>query len=256
MRQRTTRYSSSPANAGIYSHKKQYQSGGEGSGIRRHEVSYTPTGTPGALLPNEYLHTALAQFARSFTAADDGEPTATASNNFQTSQVMNGSRISNMKCVVNIANQSASQGAYVDVYMVACSFWDILVWDTIQTAYCPYTFDSTTTGPPDIRGAITAKAITAAIVLDNIYKSFKFIQRYMKKVGRVYVSASDGGKAEAQLVITDIPAKCRRSQTGMFYGLILHNDSTANNAATLNLDVTVDLSFIEHPTSNRLPFIT
>lgn len=252
-RKSSIKYSGSNVGRSNYSRSKGYVS--ESSGLRRHEITSVLQGTPAAILPNEYIFTYLLQFKRAFGAADDSEPTATASNNYQTWAVMNGSKVGNFTAKIDIANQSASQPAYLDVYTVAVSFYDVLVWNTILPTQCPFTFDSTTTGPPNLQGAVSAKAVSATLITENGYKNYKIVQHYMKKVGTIYMSPSDGGKSNAQIVIDRVPAKCKRSQTGMLFAVILHNPTTKNNAATLNVDATLDLSFNEYPSSNRLPFI-
>lgn len=250
---RRVQYSPLTANPNIDSKRNLYAR--EGSGIRRHEVSFGVSGTPAALLPNEYVYASLLKFARTFGATDDTDPTPTASNNYQTGSVMNGSKVVNFEAIVNIKNRSSSVAAYLDVYTLAVSFWDVLVWNTILPSACPVTIDTTTVGPPDIRGAISNKAITATLITENQYKNYKLVQHYMKKVGTIYLATTDGGQSSAQLKLP-LPAKCVRSNSGMAYQIYLHNDTTKNAAATLAIDATVDLSFDELPASNRMPFIT
>ncbi len=118
---------------------------GEQTGIRRHQ--YTTNG-PDAGTANatvgQYFVTNLAKFERSFSGTD-GDPTPTASNNFGTSQVMNGSAIRNMDASITLKNLDANDPVTWDVYECAYSFWDVFIWDGVRTAKCPFNFLLTAT---------------------------------------------------------------------------------------------------------------
>ena len=173
----------------------------------------------------------------------------------QSASVFNGGNIYNFDATVKIKNRGAV-GGYLDIYQVAASFYDVLVWNTLLPSGCPLTFDSTTTGPADLRGEVTPKSITNTLIIKNTIKNFKFLQHYIQPMGTVFVTNEDGGNGgEVSIRINRIPAKCRRSQTGMYWGLFFHNDSDSNGAETLALDATIDESFEEIPSDNRLPFI-
>lgn len=226
------------------------------SGTKRHQYIGYPLGTPGTLTAGLYLNFPLLRFIRSTAGGvDDVPPSATASNNYQTFAVMNGSKIVNYKGIVRIKNRGAI-GGYLDIYETALSFYDALIWNTIQPTACPFTFDTTTVGPADKRGEVADKAITSTLILDPTIKNFKFLQHYIKRRGTVFVTNEDGGNGgEVTININKIPAKCRRSQTGMSWNLFLVNDTIKNGAETLNLDVTLDASFEEIPSDNRLPYL-
>lgn len=226
------------------------------SGSRRHEFSATATGTPLTLTAGLYFFFELLKFRRTFTAGDDVPPTATASNNFQTPQVFNGSKIINFQATIRIKNRGAV-GGYLDVYQITASFYDILIWDTLFTSTCPLTFNNAGVGPPDKQGEIGTKAITTTLILDNAIKNSKFTQHYMKKMGTIFITNEDGGNGgEVTMNLNRVPSKCRRSQTGMWWGLFFHNHSDLNGAETLVLDATIEESFEEIPSDNRLPFLT
>lgn len=227
----------------------------EQTGIRRHSVSASMIGTPSTLLPGEYFYQNLLKFRRAFGASDDSDPTATASNNFQTTEMMNGSKARNYTCKIKVANTNASDVCYLDVYAIALSYYDALVWDTIRTANCPVSFDTTTVGPPDLRGRVQNKAITATQILDNDIRNFKFQQHYIKKIGTLVLHPEDSGRNQQELIINRIPAKCRRSQTGMQWAIYFHNDSIKNNARTVNIESSFEVDFEEIPSNNRLPYI-
>ena len=112
----------------------------QSSGSRRHQFTADFTGPAGStdatsLAANEYGIFDLARFQRTFdiSVTADTEPTATASNNYQTSAVMNGSKIIRYQAKVRIENTGTSTN-YYDVYTMALSFYDALIWDTVSTS--------------------------------------------------------------------------------------------------------------------------
>lgn len=225
------------------------------TGDRRHQ--FTSGGLNGFLVmaSGAYGICELLRFKRTFGGTDDVEPTATASNNFQTTNVMNGSYINKYRAVINIENSDATVGTYLDVYEVAVSFYDVFLWNSFQSGSCPFTFDSTGTSP-DTRGEIGTKAITTTLVVENAIKNRKFLQHYIKKRGTIYVGALGQDNNKAQVIVDRVPPKVRRSQTGMYWGLIFHNNSDKNGALGANFVATCEYDFNEIPSANRLPWLT
>lgn len=226
------------------------------TGSKRHQYQGTAIGTPLTLTAGLYFHFNLLNFRRSLSGGTDDVPIPpTASNNYQTSRMFNGGKAINYNATIRIKNRG-SIGGYLDVYEIAVSFYDVLVWDTLFPTACPLTFDSTTVGPADLRGEIGTKAITSTLIIKNTIKNFKFLQHYIKSRGTIFITNEDGGNGgEVTININKIPAKCRRSQTGMYWGIFFHNNSDENGSETLALDATLDASFEEIPTDNRLPYI-
>lgn len=220
--------------------------------VRRHQftASAPQLGTPAALLPNEYFITRLLKFKRTFGAGADDPPSPTASNNYQSSTVFNGSKVGNMDAVVRLKNNGTAQEATLDIYEIALSFFDALIWNSVRPTNCPFTF--TTAGVTS--GELVEKAIVATTILDSDWNNFKFQQRYLRKVGTVTIPNTDGDNV-VEFRVNQIPPKCRRSQTGMYYGYIFANDSNKNAAATLALDYSLEEKFDEFPAENRLPYI-
>lgn len=226
------------------------------SGSERHEFQQLSTGTPLTLTAGLYFFFTLLRFVRSASGGTNDVPLSpTASNNFQTPNVFNGGKIINYNGKISIKNRGAVSG-YLDVYQVNVSFYDVLVWNTLFPTGCPFTIDTTTTGPADLRGRVDGKTITSTLIVKNNIKNFKFLQHYIKPMGSVFVSNEDGGNGgEVTININRVPPKCRRSQTGMLWAIMFHNDSDKNGSETLVLDATLDTSFEVIPTDNRLPFI-
>lgn len=239
---------------GGQSSQKSYVS--QQSGAKRHQFQGLAIGTPSALTAGLYFYFNMAWFYRSAPGATDDVPLSpTASNNYQSGAVMNGSKIVNYNAKIKIRNRGAISG-YLDVYQVAVSFYDVLIWNTLFPTACPFTFDTTTVGPADKRGEVNGKAITNTLVAKNTIKNFKFLQHYIQHKGTVFVTNEDGGNGgEVTINVNRVPPKCRRSQTGMYWGLIFHNDSDSNGTEALALDATYDVSFEEIPSDNRLPYL-
>lgn len=227
---------------------------GTQSAGRRHDYTSIATGTPTTLAPGNYFIHELLKFKRTFSGSvDDTPPSATASNNFQSQSVFNGSKVVNFGAKIKVQNKS-NDPVFLDIYEVALSFYDAFIWNAFTATSCPVTFDSTGISP-DTRGEVSAKAITATLIAENTIKNFKFLQHYIKKVGTLSLGAEDSATNNAELTVSRVPPKCRRSQTGMYWAYFIHNDSAKNNAATLNIQTHLENSFREIPSEDRLPFI-
>ncbi len=237
------------------SNKKSYESFLTGS--KRHQFTTVQAlGDPDILLPGEYFMHFMLGFSRSATGSTDDVPLApTDSNNYQTASVMNGSYISNYQADITIKNHGAGNPITLDIFQVAVSFWDVFVWDGLIPSACPINFDNVSVGPADLRGAVGFKAVTPTLIVENIIKNKKFLQHYIQKIGSVTLTSEDGSTPLAKFRISRVPLKCRRSQTGMFWGLFFVNDSDKNNSETLNIDTFMEISFNEHPADNRLPYL-
>ena len=250
-RRQTTRFSAFPAQnnitGAIRGGARNYKS--EQTAMRRHEFTSQITGLASINL-GDYAQTALVKFKRSFGSGNDDPPTATASNNYQTSNVFNGSSIRNYTASVKISNMGSSAGIYLDVYAIVTSFSDALYMDTLYNAESPVEFS---TAPAEEAGDVNFKS-PPIIWTENNYKNFKGIQRNVKFLGTLFMSSEDGGTPSAVFNIRGIPPKCKRSQTGMFYGLIFHYSSLKNTTAVATMDATIDVSFDEIPASNRVPY--
>ena len=251
---RGTRYTTANASqnitGGVRNSGKNY--GSEGSGTRRHEFISKIPGMDSMSL-GDYATLQLASFRRSFDAAQiDDEPAATASNNFQDSRVMNGSKLVGYQCNVKISNTSSSEGSYIDVYSLVTSFYDAQNMDDVYPSETPLQQDLDGVNVGRL-GEVSFKS-THVIWTENTYKNFKGLQRHIKYLGTLYTSSEDGGSPEAQFMIKGLPAKCRRSQQGMFYGLMFHYGSDKNSTATASFDASADIKFTEIPSSNRIPF--
>lgn len=224
--------------------------------IRRHE--FNSTHHTGDLAADAYIHIDMVRFKRSYHASTaDVLPTPTSGNNYQSSSVMNGSRIRNFqkKIIIQNANETSTEGTaksfFLDVYEIVGSFWDMYIWEdfdhaTPQTALIDFEQSSSSVTAGEVTFKTTHETLTA-----NNVKNSKFTQRYLKLIGRVRV---DAGKP-AVLNINRLPPKCRRSNSGMFYGLVLHNNSQINGAEHVDLDVGSETYFEEEPNDVRLPFV-
>ena len=183
------------------------------SGTRRHEFTSATTQTPIPL--GEYVTQVLVGMKRSFGAGSDDPPTPTASNNYQTSQVFNGSKILDYECKVRVNNTGSGTGIYLDVYLITCSFSDTAWMNTITPSTTPIEME---TSDIATQGDVSFKS-PAIVWTENVYKNSKTLQRNISNLGTVFVSSEDGGTPQAEFTLRGLPAKVRRSQTGMFYAL-------------------------------------
>ena len=159
---------------------------------------------------------------------------------------------------ITISNRMQSNAAtstvksfYLDVYKVVLSYFDAYLWEqfdsgTLQTAVTDYDQSVASDNAGEVEFRSSHPILTA-----NRVKNNKFTQRYLQLIGRIKV---DQGKSLV-LNFNGLPSKCRRSNQGMFYGLIFHNNSLINGAGTLNLTLASESSFEEVPSEERLPFI-
>nr|AGG39821.1 hypothetical protein [Diporeia sp. associated circular virus] len=252
MRRATGNASNFSSNSG------QYQSAYQNleTTIRRHQYTAAAPdeGSANALTSGNHFCVTICSFKRAFGSGNDSQPTATASNNYQSSSVMNGSSISNLSALIRLKN-NAPETRYLDVYSVALSYYDALIWNTIFASQSPVTFDNSSVGPPELLGEVDWKIPTVGQVVNNTINNFKFLQHYIKKMGTITFGGVDSGTNTVEIPINHIPEKCRRSQTGMFYGYLFENDSDKNGSVTLNLSYDLDNSFEEAPSQFRLPYL-
>ena len=124
--------------------------------------------------------------------------------------------------------------------------------DDTYNAECPIEYQGSGTAI-DVQGQVGFKS-THVIWTENTYKNFKGLQRHISLLGTVALTSEDGGAPHAEFTIRGLPPKCRRSQTGMFYGLMYHYSSTKNTTAVADIQISVDTKFNEIPADNRIPF--
>lgn len=231
---------------------KTYQR--EQTAIRRHEFQQgganQANGT--TLLANEWIGFDICRFKRTFGGATpDVPPTPTASNNYQTADVMNGSAIRNLRAKITMKNKSTASDFTLDVYMVAMSFYDAL---TTQVVYAGIIPSSMETIAPD-QGEVNWATPSGTNLTPNSIHNYKGVQRIYKHLGSIELSQETGKNPIVELNINSIPEKCRRSNLGMYFGIILVNSSAKNGAAGMAYDAAMDVSFDEIPAAERLPWL-
>lgn len=227
--------------------------GGLQTGKLRHENNFdVPVfGDPGALALDTYFMVENARFIRTSTASPDEPITPSVSNNLGTSQVMNGSSISNFKNNIRLVNQDTNDTTTLDIYSIALSWYDALVWNDILPDSCPVSFDPAGVGA----GQVTIKGTFVPDLSPQDWNNFKFIQHYMQHLGTVTIGNADNDNI-VEFTQTRIPPKVRRSQTGMYWATLFTYSSLKNTAAVANLDFSQEIKYDEHPSEQRLPFIT
>ena len=233
--------------------------GGQQTGGIRHEASFATDGFEGtvpSMLPSgEYFIIENMKMRRSFSGTDDDTPnTPTVSNNLASVDIMNGSSASNFTSNIRIKNEDTNDTVTLDVYNIALSWYEALIWDTINTNGSPLSFN-VAVATPDQRGNVTAKLAQASEISVQDWNNLKFQQHYMQHLGAVTIGNADGNNV-IEFRQSRIPPKCRRSQTGMYWATLFLFDSTKNDQATATLNVNQELKFDEHPSDQRLPYLT
>lgn len=224
-----------------------------GTGIRRHDLNLEIAQGNMAIDSGSYFPFPFFRFQRTFSpaAADpDVEPTATSSNNYVSLNVMNGSAIRNHSSSIKIQNEGA-QPHYLNIYSAVFSFADALYASSLFPVEFPYTMELSGNN----QGQIDENTPNATSFNDTQWRNFKTLQKYIKKLGTINIGTHDSGdRGVAELNFTGVPPKTVRSQTGMYYGLIIQNDSQLNGAAAFNGTITQQTSFEEIPSTDRIPF--
>lgn len=221
--------------------------------IRRHQYNSAVLGS-GSILANLYQIIPILQMKRTFTASEDTPDAPSNGSNYETPDVMNGSYVTNLQSVIHVQNKTNNVPGWLSVFEIAVSFYDALVWNTLQTSSCPIQFDTTTTGP-DHRGEVTIKTPSLGLFSEANVKNFRFQQRFVREIGKIYL---DGNEKNSQVDIrlTRFPAKVRRVQQGTWYGIVLFNDSTINSAGTITATTTLENSFDEIPSDERFAYLS
>lgn len=163
---------------------------------------------------------------------------------------MNGSKIVGYQCNIKISNIDSGTGKYLDVYSIATSFGDLNYANTLFPSEYPAEMLSDAAN----NSGTTRFKDPPVIWASNTYKNFKTMQRHIKHLGSLYISSEDGGQSSAAFTINGLPAKCRRANSGMLYGLMFHYDSEKNIDELAHFDTSAEIKFTELPSENRLPF--
>lgn len=218
----------------------------------RHDYSAgaPDVGNPAALLGLDYLGIQFYRFKRSFSGVADTPPTATSGNNYQNADIFNGSEVKEHRALVRLTNKSSTDPATLTAYKVCWSFYDGYVQDLIAGTQ-PLAMN--TVAP--FQGEVFWNTLTAGAMNENTILNSKFHQHYYEKLGEITLSQEGSGKETVELEFSGVPSKTKRSQSGMFYGLILANDSDKNEGRTLSLDYSFLNHIIEVPSENRLPWL-
>lgn len=218
--------------------------------IWRHQLQQVASykGAAHLIVQNEYAYLELAKFTRTFgapTADVPPTPIATTSN-FQSVRVFNDSRIGQYYGKILLTNKSA-QPIYIDVYEVALSFYDAVVWSVVAGFACPVSIDTTLGGVQG--GQVSNKTIAVGLVDPTYLRDYRFVQRYLHHKGTLVIPQNDAG-SPVELIVNRIPPKCRRANTGMFWCLYFGNDALKNNG-DISVRIEGDLNFNEYPSGNR-----
>lgn len=221
--------------------------------IRRHVFTKnTPDiGSTSPLVSLFHFGFTLARFRRSFGAGSDDPPTPTGSvgNNYQTADVFNGGRIQNFSASIKLENTNANP-ITLTAYAVVCSFFDAHDQATIDTG-SPI---AQNISGASAQGQVVWNTPTANMFGENVVNLSKFRQRVFQKLGDITIGGT-GGQSTAVLTLTRLPAKCRRANSGMFYGIAFQNDASKNTYGDFSLGASLSVAFDEVPSDTRLRWL-
>lgn len=215
----------------------------KGGSYRRHDYNAEGAAT---LALDSYFAVNLLRFERAAL-------TPTASNNYQTPSVENGSAISDFRASIKIKTEAALP-VLIDVYEIQTSFFDVLTWNTVQPTNCPVTFSVVALA----EGEIDQKAMVSTLIDSNAIANFRFVQHYIKHKGTLEFGTSASDQNVQELIMDSIPPKCVRSNLGMSWTLYFKFATLKNNAAlTFPYKFALENSFIEQaiPTGDQLPYL-
>lgn len=216
--------------------------------VWRHQFTDAATHTTATLIEiGKYAYLRMLAFERSFGGTADTPPTPVGNtNNYASTRVFNGSMVRRYHCKITLKNESTNP-IYLEVFQVAVSFHEALIWKTVWDAACPLTFNSTLGAVNG--GEVGEKTIALGLVDQQTILDSKFLQRFIKKLGTVVVPATTAG-VPAEIVVNSVPPKCRRSQTGMYWGLFFANEGKANNG-DVSCRIVGEFNFDEVPGATR-----
>ena len=102
-------------------YQKNYAS--QQSGTKRHQFQWASADFA-SITAGKYAPITLLKFVRNDGVTDDTPPSATASNNYQSNEVMNGSKVVNFRTKIDMKSLSSTKAFSIDVYEITCSFWE------------------------------------------------------------------------------------------------------------------------------------
>ena len=146
----------------------------EGTGIRRHNFQANIASGNMAIDSGNWLGINGVLFKRTFDTGPDDDPVPTASNNYDTPNVMNGSNVYNFQSSIKIQNEGA-QPHYFNIYQVSLSFGDTEYTRSVYTTKFPYTMQPS--GSLD-SGRVTHTTPEDNIFTDSVWRSFVGLQRH------------------------------------------------------------------------------
>ena len=230
-----------------------YAQGGANYEIRRHQISreiiVEPQKTKIIPLLN-YFPT-----EPSGTATSGGTKiSAMGSKVYENCSVQEGSYVSRIGLDITIQPETLNSATILDFYVgrVAVSFHDTaggqvygLEADgtTGKTKFSDEAGSATLTDVADSSGVTQAPPATP--LTKALYDNGDVVKHWIRGVRKNVIY---GGQPALYQANEYVPRKCKRSNTGMFYGLVFMNDAVATSADTTdNLRIDIKEHFIERP---------
>lgn len=182
--------------------------------------------------------------------------TAQGTKIYQTTAVQDGSSVRNLHLEIQIQPKTLSSSAILDFYTgrIITSFHDLkgdqiygLEASTTTEGKATFT-DEAITGTPTTVEVSATNGVENPVPVNPMVKSLfdqgDVIKHWWKNMRKNVIY---GGQPVLYNAWEKVPAKCTRSNPGMFYGLIIMNDSAATSDDTDVLRVEIKEHFTEIP---------
>ena len=231
-----------------------YQKGGANFEVKKHVITRIINIEPSKTAIIPLLHYNATE---SLGVAIDASSKVTAQGTkiYQNTGVQDGSTVRNIHLEIQIQPKTLSSSAILDFYTgrITTSFHD-LKGDQIYGLKASSVTDGKATFTDENASSETTQEVSPAngqdgtITVNPMVKSLfdqgDVIKHWWKNIRKNVIY---GGQPVLYSAWEKVPAKCTRSNPGMFYGLILMNDSTSTDDDTDVLRVEIKESFTEIP---------
>lgn len=230
-----------------------YAQGGANYEIRRHQISREIIVEPQKtkIIPLLNYHPS----EPTGTATSGGTKiSAMGSKVYENTSVQEGSYVSRIGLDITIQPETLNSAAILDFYVgrIAVSFHDTAggqVYGLEADGTTGKTKFSDEAATPVLTDVADSSGVTQAPpstdLTKALYDNGDVVKHWIRQVRKNVIY---GGQPALYNRSEYVPAKCKRSNTGMFYGLVFMNDAVSDSTSTTdNLRIDIKESFIERP---------
>ena len=231
-----------------------YKQGGANFEVRKHSISREILIEPGksAIIPLLHYHPTE---PTGTTVSGGNKISLMGSKRYATTSVQEGSTVKNMHLEIQIQPKTLSSSAICDFYTarIMTSFHDIkgneifgLEPDTAQDGKVKITDEASSPTSTQVSGTsgIDNNPLPQQTLSKQQYDEGDVIKHWYRGVRKNVIY---GGQPVLYQAWERVPSKVKRSNTGMFYGMVIMNDSTSVTDDTDALRVQIKEQFTEIP---------